>query len=156
YDPDLLTGSGKRGYNWEGSLAIQQELRPGSAINVAYFRRWYGNFTVADNILVAPTDYDTYCITAPADARLPGGGGNQICGLYDVRPASFSLNQTVVKKDPNKTEVFQGIDVSFQQRFSKGQLSAGLSTGQIVVDACNASTTLVDSPQARFCRTTNP
>ena len=125
-------------------------------MNIAYYRRLFGNFTVADNVLIGAPDYDPYCITAPVDTRLPGGGGNQICGLYDIRPASFSLNQTVIKLDPNRTEVFQGIDVSLQQRSSKGQISAGLSTGQTVTDACNTTTTLVDTPQARFCHTTNP
>ncbi len=152
YDPNLLKGWGKRGYNWEGSIALQHELRPGVGMNIAYYRRWFGNFTVADNVLIGAADFDPYCITAPVDTRLPGGGGNQICGLYDIKPTSFSLNQTVIKLDPNRTEVFQGIDVAIRQRSSKGEITAGLSTGQTVADICNP----VDSPQARFCHTTNP
>ena len=35
----------------------------------------------------APADYDPYCITGPVDARLPGGGGQEICGLFDLNPA---------------------------------------------------------------------
>ena len=34
--------------------------------------------------------------TAPVDARLPGGGGNQICGLYDVTPTLFGQVNNVV------------------------------------------------------------
>ena len=44
---------------------------------------------MTDNQLVTPADYDPYCVTAPVDTRLPGGGGYQVCGLYDIKPAKF-------------------------------------------------------------------
>jgi hypothetical protein len=50
-------------------------------VNATYFRRWYGNLRINDNRAMAPSDYDRYCITAPVDARLPGGSGNRICGF---------------------------------------------------------------------------
>ena len=43
-------------------------------------------------------DDDPYCVTAPVDSRLPGGGGNEICGLYDVRPDKFG--QVRVSAEP--------------------------------------------------------
>ncbi len=154
WDPDLLDGWGQRGYNWEISSSLQHELRPGMGLSVAYYRRWFGNFRVTDNILVSPTDYDPYCITAPVDARLPNGGGYQVCGLYDIRPAAFPLSFTETTFAPDQTEVFNGVDVSLNKPFSGGgQLSAGVSTGQTVADNC---ATLVDSPQKQFCRTVNP
>ena len=36
-----------------------------------YYRTWYGNFLVTDNLAVTPADYDHFCITAPTDSRLP-------------------------------------------------------------------------------------
>ena len=33
--------------------------------------------------------FSPYCITAPPDPRLPGGGGNSLCGLYDVIPTQL-------------------------------------------------------------------
>ena len=66
-----------RPYNWEFSGSVQHELMPRMSINAAYFRRIYGNFTVTDSVLVGPSDYQSYCVTAPADARLPGAGGER-------------------------------------------------------------------------------
>ena len=67
YDPDVLVGWGKRGYNWEFSTGVQHQLFPRVGIDVGYFRRIYGNFTVTDNTLVLaqPTTIP-YSIVAPA------------------------------------------------------------------------------------------
>ena len=74
YDPDTLTGWGKRAYDWNFGIQVQQELLPRVSVNVGYFRRVFGNFFVTDNRATRTTDYDTFSITAPADPRLPGGG----------------------------------------------------------------------------------
>src|SRR5262249_49344107 len=72
YGDDVLKGWGARPYNWQASASVQHELRPRTALTVGYFRTWYGNIQVTDNLAVGPADYDPFCVTAPADARLPG------------------------------------------------------------------------------------
>ena len=71
FDPDWATGFGARPFNWEMLVTLQHELAPRVGLEVTYNRRSYGNFIVNDNTLVAPADYDAYCINAPVDARLP-------------------------------------------------------------------------------------
>src|SRR5688500_20068453 len=44
---------------------VQQELLPRISIEVAYNRRWWGNYTVTDNQNVSPEMYDSYVVTAP-------------------------------------------------------------------------------------------
>ena len=39
--------------------------------------------------LVTAADYDQFCVTAPSDARLPGGGGYPICGLSNIKADKF-------------------------------------------------------------------
>jgi hypothetical protein len=56
---------------------------------------------VTDNLLVDPADYNPYCITAPTDPRLPGGGGYQVCGLYDVSPSRFGQLNNLVTRATN-------------------------------------------------------
>ncbi len=46
---------------------------------------------MTDNLDVAPSDFQSYCVTAPRDPRLPDDGGQQICGLYDIVPAKFGV-----------------------------------------------------------------
>jgi len=101
YADDAIHGYGRRGYNWDLITEVQRELRPGWSITGGYYRNWFGNFLVTDNTLVTPADYDPYCVTAPTDSRLPNGGGYQICGLYDIKPAKFGQVNSVVTQSDN-------------------------------------------------------
>ncbi|PYR25006.1 MAG: hypothetical protein DMF92_21390, partial [Acidobacteria bacterium] len=138
--PDSLTGFNQQYHNWQGSVSVQQELRPGIGLNVGYYRTWYTGFLATDNQLVAPADFNSYCITAPVDSRLPGGGGNQICGLYDVRPSLFGQLDNLVTQGSHygsQTQVYNGFDATLNARFGQGgQFSGGLSTSRTVTDNC--------------------
>jgi hypothetical protein len=138
--PDALEGFNKQFNNWQASVSVQHELAQGFALNVGYFRTWYGAFQVTDNQAVPASGYDTFCITAPSDRRLPGGGGNQICGLYDINPAYFGRVDTLVTQASNygkQTQVYNGVDITLNGRFlQNGQFSGGLSLGRTVTDNC--------------------
>lgn len=152
YADDVLLGWGARGHNWQGSASLQHELRTGLGMTVSYFRTWYGSFTTTDNRAVTSADYDPYCVTAPIDSRLPGGGGYPICGLYNIRPGKFGKVDNVVTQVSNfgeRSEVYNGVETSVSARFGKGGLfNGGVSTGQTAFDNC----VVVDSPQLQFCR----
>jgi hypothetical protein len=159
YADDALSGFNKQSYNWQGSVSVQQQLRPGMALNVGYFRTWYGGFLSTDNQFVSPASYDPYCITAPVDSRLPGGGGDQLCGLYDLTPTLFGQVDNLVTQASHygkQSEVYNGVDVTLNTRFGQGgQFSGGLSVGRTVTDNCF----VVDSPQQarpQFCHVSPP
>jgi Carboxypeptidase regulatory-like domain len=165
----FMNGFGKRQYNWQASAGVDHELRPGMAISATYYRRWFGNFTVTDNTLVSPSDYDPYCITAPSDARLGSIAGSQICGLYDINPTKFGQVANVVglaSKFGNPTEVYNGFDLNFAARFGKGgRVSGGWNIGNTFVSGAAGGTTfsktdncfVVDSPQQLYnCKSENP
>jgi len=147
---DAREGFNNSDTQWTGSVSVQQELRPNVALTVGYFRTWYSGFLATDNRLTKTTDYDSFCITAPVDSRLPGGGGNQICGLYDVKPALFGQTDNLVTLASNygtQAEVFNGVDVTINARFKEGgQLSGGLSLGRTVTDNCYT----MGNPQLAF------
>jgi hypothetical protein len=147
---DALRGFNKQFSNWQAAASIQQELRPGMALNVGYFRTWYQNFLVTDNVATSAADYDPFCVAVPTDSRLPNSG-QQLCGFYDVRPSLFNVIQNVRTLASNygtRSEVFDGVDVTLTTRFAqRGQFSGGLSVGRTVYDACDVTANVPEALQ---------
>jgi len=166
-DKAVNFGFGNRDYTWQSSVSFARELRQGVGLDVGYFRTWYGNQTYQDNTLVTPADFDQFCLTAPVNSRLPGGGGNQICGLYDIKASKFGQVSNVQNlAGGRRSRVFDGVDISMNARFGQGgTIAGGVALGNTVVDDCAAA---VDNPAQgqiltgsatpvaaqRFCQTT--
>jgi hypothetical protein len=148
FNPTVTQGWGVRPYNWTSSVQLQHELYAGVSVAAGYYRRSEGNFRAIQNTFVAPADYSRYCINAPVDPRLPRGGGNQICGLYDVSAIKFGQSQryTTAAKDFGKqTQLYNGFDLTMSIRRVKGvTLNGGSSWGRTATNACF----VIDSPQA--------
>jgi hypothetical protein len=147
---DALEGLNEQDHNWQASASLQHELRPGLGLSVAYYRTWYGGFLVQDNLALSPADYDPFCITVPADSRLPTSG-QQLCGFYDVKPALFGRVDNLVSKASNvgkQTQVYNGMDLTVNARFGNGgQAQGGLSAGRTVTDLCYTNDDPSLSPQ---------
>jgi hypothetical protein len=121
-------------------VSIQHELVPGVRLDATYLRRDIGNHFVQDNLLVQTSDYDTYCIAAPTDARLGSVSGSQICGLYDINPSKFGLQQNVINfadKYGKVKERWQGVDVNVAARLKRGLfVNAGVAVANTLYDNC--------------------
>jgi hypothetical protein len=135
-----------RMYNWELSAQVQHELVSRVSVNVGYFRRWYGNLRVVDNLNITPNDYSPYNVAAPQDSRLPGGGGYAVTGLFD--PNFLAAQNNVITLSQNyqsgATEVYNGVDFTVNARLPGGiVLSGGPSIGRTETNYCFA----IDSPQ---------
>ena len=140
YSDEVVRGWGNRGYSWQAALSFQHELMTGLGVSGGYYRTWYGNFAVTDNVLVSPSDYDSYCIAAPNDSRLPNAG-EQICGIREITPAKFGQVSNVVNLDSQyggQSEVYDGVDVTLNARLGNGGLiGGGFATGHTVTDVCD-------------------
>jgi hypothetical protein len=140
-DPSMLKGWDKRPDQWEFEGAVQHQLFPRVGLEVGYFRRWYGNFTVTDNTLTAPADYTEFSINAPVDPRLPGGGGYAVGGLYNLNPNKVGqVNNlfTMASNYGDYKENWHGVDVNLNLRLARGAIvQGGVSTGRTSLDVCD-------------------
>ena len=140
YDTDAINSH--RTTNWEATTSIQHQLIAGTSVMAGYYRRWYQNLYFTNNTALTPADYDSYCITAPSDSRLPNGGGYPVCGLYDLKTSSvqagkFGATNNIISVAPGQTEVFNGFDFSANARLPRGiVVSAGSSTGRTEINQC--------------------
>jgi hypothetical protein len=169
-DGSLRTGWDHRPYNWEFSLGMQRQLRPGVGVDISYFRRAFGNFSVVDDTAcfdrAARTgcrgagNYRSYDITVPVDSRLPGGGGYVLGGFVDPDCAVATAkcgaataaqiaamapeNQLVMTRDigVKQIENWNGIDISIDARGRGLFIKAGASTGRRYRNECEVWTQL--------------
>ena len=144
YSPDLLRGWGKRGYNDEITFAMQHQLADRISVNGGYYRRTFGNATFTDDLRYDANSYDSFCITAPSDPDLPDGGGYQVCGVQDLKPAVFAQNlpaNSLIRFSEDfggETNMYQGFDVNLEARFRNGAfLKAGIGATARTFDNCN-------------------
>ena len=148
---DVIAGWNTRRANWQTSVAVQRELTEGFSVEVAWFRRSNINFTLLDNLNIGPEHFSEFSITAPVDPNLGSVSGQTLGGLYTITPegAALGTNNLIIPASDygNPTEIFNGIDVSFQGRLGNGiNLGGGVATGAVEINECY----VVDDPtQAR-------
>jgi Carboxypeptidase regulatory-like domain len=161
-DPSWITGWGKRAYNWQASFSIDRELLPNLVVNGGFYRTWYGNFMVTDNLAVVPGDFSSYCVAVPDDARLPGAG-QPLCGFYDINANRFGqVNNLITLSDRygKQREIYNGADVTFQLRLrQRATVGGGWNIGNAVqltttaggnVSAGTDACYVIDSPQQLY------
>ena len=148
------------------------------SLTAGYYRNTSGNWNVEDNLAIGPADFDPYCAVAPMDPRLPGGGGYEVCGLYDITKAKRGVGDSLISPAgpfiAGNSEVTCGdqrddleapdagsncgasdfIGFSIDTRFTNGAaLGGGFDTGRTVINSCF----VIDSPQALLnCNTEIP
>src|SRR5688572_26862270 len=142
YDPEVLNGWFTRPFQWEFSTSVQHQLVPRMSVDVGYFRRWYGNFGITDNLTLSPSDFGTYAIAIPVDPRLPDGGGGSVSGLKDVNPAKAALPPnnyfTLARNYGTQIDHWNGVDLTLTARLRAGMtVQGGISTGKRLTDSCD-------------------
>ncbi|HTM03665.1 MAG TPA: carboxypeptidase regulatory-like domain-containing protein [Vicinamibacterales bacterium] len=157
-DPDLRYGWGKRQYNWEFGVSAQRQIGTGMSVYGGYYRRWYGNFYVVDNLAVSASDYDSYSLTAPTAAsianaaQLPEGGGYGVGPYYVIHQDKFSVAPQNITSRSNKygkqIDHWNGFDFGFNARGLHGFVfQGGVSTGSQLLDTCDI---VAKVPEALF------
>jgi hypothetical protein len=157
---DTLEGWGVRDHDWQWSVGVVHELLPRVSVDAAYSRRSFHSFTITDNQVRDPSQYDQWTINAPSDQRLPGGGGYPIT-LYTPTAAAASIPARPyitweTDFGPARSSYWQGVDFAVNARLRQGlTLQFGTNTGRKIDDTC-ATVVKIDSPDPRDCRLTPP
>jgi hypothetical protein len=163
YGENVLNGWGERRGEWQLDLGVQREILPRLTAELVWHRRNYSNISVSDQLQVgcdrftgtsdfatcnaalqnySSSFYDFFTVKAPADSKLPGGGGYTVTGLADVKALVVSPVTVQTYQDQLKYN-WNGFDTNFNWRGPRGVfLQAGTSTARINRDTCGAITDL--------------
>jgi hypothetical protein len=153
--PSVLTEN--RPFTWQYNVGIDQEIMDNVRVSVNYYRTAHFNQQVNHNENLNSSQYDPYCVTAPAG--LSGVGGKQVCGFFDINSAGYTTAaHNVYKNDKafggDQTEVYNGVDFTVNAQFSNGaMIQGGYNLGRTVNDTCF----VVNSPQDLYqCQVVTP
>jgi carboxypeptidase family protein len=171
YDPAILNGWNVREYSWDITGTVDQQLAPRVSVELSYARRIWGNLTTTENRALhpngalGPVAFDPFTLTAPSDARLPGGGAYPLT-FYDVKPAYLGQFDNFVTSADNfggATNHYNGVDVTVKARLPFALTAqGGFSTGKVMEDDCAVGENLpeinvggIRQPQS-FCHRETP
>jgi hypothetical protein len=158
FDPELLSGSGVRPSDWRIGASVEQQILPRASLEIGYVRRWFDGFTVGDNVLVSPADFQTVSATAPTSASLPGGGGQSIGPFYFQSAASLPGFQQVTSpadRYGQQSLTSDALDVIVNGRTAFGlTFQGGSSTRWTTSDSCEIRAAVPESsPLNPYCDT---
>lgn len=148
-DPDL-----ERESNWEYGVSVQHELVERMAVTMGYHRRTFSNLALTDNLNLGVADWTPFTITAPLDARLPGGGGYPI-EMFTLNPAKVGAPSDNVRTySALNARTYNGFDALVTARLDGGGMLLG---GVTFDDLATANCDQRDDPnQLRFCQPVSP
>jgi hypothetical protein len=140
-DPEATRGWGVKPYNWAFDVGVQREIVPRVSAAFTYFRRWYGNHLIEDNLATTAADYTFFDLPVPNDPRLPVSG--TVGGFFDVVPEKFGVIDGLITSADNYGSIsqnWQGVDLTVNARLENGlSLTSGLSTGRGHKDVCEVA-----------------
>ena len=160
YSEDILSGWSKRPYDWNFGWQVQHELLPRLSVDVGYFRRIFGNFSVTDNL--DQSLFAMATVTAPVDPRLPDGGGHEVGTIYNVDPSQAGRTNNLVDLSDNlgvyQMQHWNGVEVNFTARLRQGlTVQGGTSTGRTSTDSCAVRERFPETaPTNPYCQIDNP
>ena len=125
------------------------------SVTAGYHRRTYGNLAVTDNLNLSVDEWTPFTITAPADERLPGGGGYPIT-MYTLNPTKVGVATDNLRTFSTlNSRVYNGVDLNVNARIGRQAfLLGGVTHERSRLDDCAISATIPNS--LRFCDSAGP
>jgi hypothetical protein len=134
-DPDL-----ERPYQMVWNVGVNHELRSNLAVAVTFTQRSFHRLNLLRNLAIPPSEYTLYTVPDPR-------GNGEMLPVYSINRAVFGLVDQIDTNSTENSQVYRGVDVSFNWRFRGALLFGGTSTGHSIATTCE-----VDNPNSlRFC-----
>jgi hypothetical protein len=135
-DPDL-----KRPFQTVWSAGVNHELARGFGVAVTFTERSYHRTNLLRNLAIPANEYTLLSV---ADPR----GNGPALPVYSINRAVFGLVDQLDTNSDENTQVYRGLDVTFNGRLpGGGSFIGGTSTGRTISVSCEVN----DLNSLRFC-----
>jgi hypothetical protein len=122
------------------NVGVNHELRSNLAVAVTYTQRSFHRLNLLRNLAIPPSEYTLYTVPDPR-------GNGEMLPVYSINRAVFGLVDQIDTNSTENSQVYRGVDVSFNWRYRGALLFGGTSTGHSIATTCE-----VDNPNSlRFC-----
>jgi hypothetical protein len=164
-DPELLKGWGVRTHDYQTEVTIQQEVLPRVSAEFSYIHRTFHGFMVTDSLgRNYQTDWASYTVNAPNDARLADGGNYPITVFLPNTTAAtqnfLTRESSIGEGGKERDAYYDGFNFNLNARMQNGLfVSLGTQTGRRVDDRCHVVTNFNNGntgPNPRDCKSFDP
>lgn len=136
-DPDLV-----RPANWEYTIGIEHELRPGFGVGTTYYRRQFIDQIGTRNLAVKPENYSPVTITNPLTLAP--------MTVYNQSAATRGLQDNFQTNDPELRSDYDGVEMRANLRLKKSayigsSLTVGRKEGPVKTTDLNNPNVLVNN-----------
>ena len=145
FDHDLYFGWGKRPFNWEFGASVQREILRRVSLDVGYFRRWYGNFQVTDDLALSTADFTQFSVKVPTKPGLSSSGTSVT--IFDKnKVVGQQLFTTLASNYGKEAERWNGVDIGVNARLNGGVFFfGGFDIGKTMLDTCEVAAKVPES-----------
>jgi hypothetical protein len=134
-DPDL-----ERPYQMVWNVAMNHELLSNFGVAVTYTQRNFYRLNLLRNLAIPLSEYTLFTVPDPR-------GNGEPLPVYSINRSVFGLVNQIDTNSTENSQVYRGVDVSFNWRFHGASVFGGTSTGHSAATTCE-----VDNPNSlRFC-----
>jgi hypothetical protein len=134
-DPDL-----QRPYQMVWNLALNHELVSNVGVAVTYTQRHFYRLNLLRNRAIPLNEYTLFQVPDPRST-------GEMLPVYSINRSVFGLVDQIDTNSTENSQVYRGVDLSFNWRFRGASVFGGTSTGHSIATTCQ-----VDNPNSfRFC-----
>jgi hypothetical protein len=151
-----------RPHDYQTEVTLQHEVLPRVSAEISYIHRTFHGFFVTNDInRNVETDWVSYEIDAPIDARLPDGGGYPILVYVPIATGAaqnFLTRESRYGDGEERRAYYDGINVNVNARMRGLFVSMGTQTGRRNDNRCHIlpNITTGGGPNPRNCRDYDP
>ena len=134
-DPGL-----ERPYQMVWNVALNHELLSNLGVAVTYTQRNFYKLNLLRNLAIPDSEYTLFEVPDPR-------GNGEMLPVYSINRSVFGLVDQIDTNSSENSQVYRGVDLSFNWRFRGASVFGGTSTGHSIAETCET-----DNPNnLRFC-----